>query len=81
MFTQLEKAVQSIPVNDSEVLETETDILEIIEPATPIDKLEESIKRSIQVVEDTETAKQQKPEIADRIEESIKSSIKATEEY
>lgn len=81
VFTQSEKALQSIAVNDSEIIENEIEVDDAEEHVAPVDKLEESIKRSIQVVEDTETAKQKIPEAEDRIEESIRSSIKATEDF
>lgn len=85
VFAQLEIAVQSIAVNDSEVLETEptNDASEISAPIAPVDKLEESIKRSIKAVEETEI--QKTPVVVeksqeDKLVESIKSSIKAVED-
>ncbi|MCO6148236.1 tetratricopeptide repeat protein [Flavobacterium sp. NRK1] len=79
-FTQHEKALQSIPVNESEIIENKIETNDAEEQISPLNKLEESIKRSIQVVEDTETVKQQRPEAENRVEESIKNSIKATED-
>jgi hypothetical protein len=87
VFVQQEMAVQSINVKDSEILETIAEP-EVIEPTaapiteTPVDKVEESIKRSIQAVEDT-AAQQEvvpQPETSDKLEESIKRSILAIEE-
>lgn len=87
VFVQQEIAVQSISVKDSEILETETEP-EIIEPAVvpipeiPVDKIEESIKRSIQAVEDAAVQQEalQHVETPDKLEESIKRSILAVEE-
>lgn len=87
VFVQQEIAVQSISVKDSEILETETEP-EVIEPTAaqtpeiPVDKVEESIKRSIQAVEDTAAQLEavQQPEVSDKLEESIKRSILAVEE-
>lgn len=85
VFAQQEIAVQSIAVNDSEVLETEpiNDAPEITVPIASVDKLEESIKRSIKAVEETEI--QKIPVVVeksqeDKLVESIKSSIKAVED-
>lgn len=82
VFAQQEIAVQSIAVNDSEILETETEeTIEIPEPTAPVDKVEESIKRSIQVVEEAAVQQPviQQPEITDKLEEAIKRSIKNVE--
>lgn len=85
-FIENEKAVQSIAVNDSEILETEPQIVPISEPepvftaATSVDKLKESIKQSIKAVEEP---KQIEPLIAEadsKLEESIKRSIEAVAE-
>ncbi len=83
VFEQLSKAVESIAVNDSETIETEA-VQEpdaIHEPAVTVDKLEESIKKSIQAVDETETAAEPEPlTVNERLEESIKQSIKTVED-
>jgi len=84
---QQEIAVKSIDVNGSEILETATEP-EVIEsiiapiPEIPVDKVEESIKRSIQAIEDAAPQQEatQHPETSDKLEESIKRSILAVEE-
>lgn len=88
VFVQQETAVQSIAVNDSEVLKKEstsetTEQSEIHDPEIPVDKVEESIKRSIQAVEDAQSLQSvimPQSETPDKLEESIRLSISSTEE-
>jgi hypothetical protein len=85
VFAQQEMAVQSIAVNDSEIVNTYTinNTTEPIVHKAPVNTLEESIKRSIKAVEDIEIVQETAiPENSndDKLVESIKSSIKAVED-
>ena len=79
---QQEIAVQAIDVNDSETLETES-IPEITKSETPVDKIEESIKRSIQSIEEVQTSHSpttKQPEVSDKLTNSVRDSIQSAEE-
>jgi tetratricopeptide (TPR) repeat protein len=87
VFVQQEIAVQSIAVNESEVLDTETAPETEVQTLTPeptavVDKAEESIKRSIQVIEDAATQQPAvaQPEMENKLEGTIKRSIQTVEE-
>ena len=83
LLADQEKALQSINVNDGEIVEVapiEEIPVAIAQPVPKIDKLEESIKNSIQAAEESEFS--EIPVAADttaRLEDSIKESIKAVE--
>jgi len=85
-FIENEKAVQSIAVNDSEVLEAEPEIVEVPAPqpaekVAVVDKLEESIKQSIKAVEEPKPSEPSFSKNTDtKLEESIKRSIEAVGE-
>ncbi|ALM48649.1 hypothetical protein AMR72_06935 [Flavobacterium psychrophilum] len=85
-FIENEKAVQSIAVNDSEVLEAEPEIVEVPAPqpaeqVAVVDKLEESIKQSIKAVEEPKPSEPSFSTDTDtKLEESIKKSIEAVGE-
>lgn len=87
-FIENEKALQSIDVNESEVLETEPETIPITQhdpvyihiPVPVIDKLEESIKQSIKSVEEPKPIEPPFAETDTKLEESIKRSIQAVEE-
>ncbi|MFD2601982.1 tetratricopeptide repeat protein [Flavobacterium suzhouense] len=83
-MAQQENALQSITVADSEILEIEP-VEETITQAetveqSPVDKIEESIKRSIQATEEANNTTHVQPQSSDKLEDSIKRSIQATEE-
>ncbi|MDV6168834.1 tetratricopeptide repeat protein [Flavobacterium sp. DG1-102-2] len=82
VFAQQEIALQSIDVNDSEVIaESQAEEIKEIPVEEPVNKLEESLKRSIQVVEDTEAIRTATENaLSERLAESIKNSIKATQD-
>lgn len=85
VFIQQEMAVQAIDVNESEILETQgaEDTEEISEPILPSNTAEESVKRSIFAVEESQVSQPsvtQHPEVTNKLEESIKRSILAVEE-
>ena len=86
-FIENEKALQSINVNDSEVLETENESIYIPEPepiyihipVPVVNKLEESIKQSIKAVEELKPIDPPTTDTDTKLEESIKRSIQAVE--
>ncbi|PZR20331.1 MAG: hypothetical protein DI539_11220 [Flavobacterium psychrophilum] len=81
VLAQQEIALQSIAVTDSEIIDTESaETTEATQPALPVDKVEESIKRSILAVEETRTETPVVPQNSDKLEDSIKRSIQAIEE-
>lgn len=82
-MAQQESVLQSIAVTDSEIIETEPteEFITVAEPKQePVDKIEESIKRSIQAVEEINITSPIQPQNSDKLEDSIKQSILATEE-